>query len=176
MKLYTIKRKKLSSRFWEINILSGRKTTTTTESALEKLRCISAGGAKRLFITLQTLLAKRIWMPGLKKIKIRGVANLNFPISLGRRCPSINRWRVRNILFVVMMYSWRHDELFDVMTCFWRHDIFLTSWRTAWCYDELCNVMRNFLTSWRVFDVMTNVLTSWRALRRHDVLWRHDKY
>ena len=59
MKLYTKKEKKLSGRFWEINILSEKLTTTTTttttddgrrttdESALEKLRCLSAGGAKK---------------------------------------------------------------------------------------------------------------------------------
>ena len=58
MKLYTKKEKKLSGSFWEINILSEKLTTTTTdddrrrrrrttdESALEKLRCLSAGGAK----------------------------------------------------------------------------------------------------------------------------------
>ena len=57
MKLYTKKEKKLSGSFWEINILSEKLTTTTTdddrrrrttdESALEKLRCLSAGGAKK---------------------------------------------------------------------------------------------------------------------------------
>ena len=61
MKLYTKKEKKLSGSFWEINILSEKLTTTdddgrrttddgrrrkTDESALEKLRCLSAGGAK----------------------------------------------------------------------------------------------------------------------------------
>ena len=55
MKLYTKKEKKLSGSFWEINILSEKLTTTdddrrrrrrtTDESALEKLRCLSAGGA-----------------------------------------------------------------------------------------------------------------------------------
>ena len=60
-KLYTKKEKKLSGSFWEINILSEKLTTTTTttdddddedgrrttdKSALEKLRCLSAGGAK----------------------------------------------------------------------------------------------------------------------------------
>ena len=50
MKLYTKKEKKLSGSFWEINILSEKLTTTTTdESALEKLRCLSAGGAKKLW-------------------------------------------------------------------------------------------------------------------------------
>ena len=56
-KLYTKKEKKLSGSFWEINILSEKLTTTdddrrrrrtTDESALEKLRCLSAGGAKKL--------------------------------------------------------------------------------------------------------------------------------
>ena len=61
-KLYTKKEKKLSGSFWEINILSEKLTTTTTtttdddedgrrttdESALEKLRCLSAGGAKKV--------------------------------------------------------------------------------------------------------------------------------
>ena len=54
MKLYTKKEKKLSGSFWEINILSEKLTTTddgrrrtTDESALEKLRCLSAGGAKK---------------------------------------------------------------------------------------------------------------------------------
>ena len=48
-KLYTKKEKKLSGSFWEINILSEKLTPTTTdESALEKLRCLSAGGAKKL--------------------------------------------------------------------------------------------------------------------------------
>ena len=56
-KLYTKKEKKLSDSFWEINILSEKLTTTdddrrrrrrtTDESALEKLRCLSAGGAKK---------------------------------------------------------------------------------------------------------------------------------
>ena len=54
-KLYTKKEKKLSGSFWEINILSEKLTTTdddgrrrtTDESALEKLRCLSAGGAKK---------------------------------------------------------------------------------------------------------------------------------
>ena len=54
-KLYTKKETKLSGSFWEINILSeklttdddGRRRTTTDESALEKLRCLSAGGAKK---------------------------------------------------------------------------------------------------------------------------------
>ena len=50
------KKKKLSDSFWEIKLLieklttddDGRRTTTTTdESALEKLRCLSAGGAKK---------------------------------------------------------------------------------------------------------------------------------
>ena len=47
-------RKKLSDSFWEIKLLiekltttDGRRTTTTDESALEKLRCLSAGGAKK---------------------------------------------------------------------------------------------------------------------------------
>ena len=62
-KLYTKKEKKLSDSFWEINILSEKLTTddddddddgrrrrrrTTDESALEKLRCLSAGGAKKV--------------------------------------------------------------------------------------------------------------------------------
>ena len=69
-KLYTKKEKKLSGSFWEINILSekvdadddddddGRRTTddgrrrTTDESALEKLRCLSAGGAKNVYFWL----------------------------------------------------------------------------------------------------------------------------
>ena len=46
-KLYTKKEKKLRGSFWEINILS-EKLTTTDKSALEKLRCLSAGGAKKL--------------------------------------------------------------------------------------------------------------------------------
>ena len=54
------KEKKLSDSFWEIKLLieklttdDGRRTTdddgrrTTDESALEKLRCLSAGGAKK---------------------------------------------------------------------------------------------------------------------------------
>ena len=59
MKLYTKQEKKLSGSFWEINILSEKLTTTTTtddrrrrrttdESALEKLRCLLAGGAKKV--------------------------------------------------------------------------------------------------------------------------------
>ena len=44
-KLYTKNEQKLSGSFWEINILS-EKLTTMDESALEKLRCLSAGGAK----------------------------------------------------------------------------------------------------------------------------------
>ena len=62
-KLYTKKEKKLSGSFWEINILSEKLTTTTTdddedgrrttdESALEKLRCLSAGGTKNLLLIL----------------------------------------------------------------------------------------------------------------------------
>ena len=45
------KEKKLSDSFWEIKLLIEKlttdgRTTTTDESALEKLRCLSAGGAK----------------------------------------------------------------------------------------------------------------------------------
>ena len=62
-KLYTKKDKKLSGSFWEINILSEKLTTTTDdgrqttdESALEKLRCLSAGGAKKFpYINLRKL-------------------------------------------------------------------------------------------------------------------------
>ena len=60
-KLYTKKEKKLSGSFWEINISSEKLTTTTDdddddgrrttdESALEKLRCLSAGGAKKVVL------------------------------------------------------------------------------------------------------------------------------
>ena len=53
------KEKKLSDSFWEIKLLIEKLTTTdddddddgrrtTDESALEKLRCLSAGGAKKL--------------------------------------------------------------------------------------------------------------------------------
>ena len=57
-KLYTKKEKKLSGSFWEIHISSEKLTMTMTdddawrttdESSLEKLRCLSAGGAKKLF-------------------------------------------------------------------------------------------------------------------------------
>ena len=47
------KEKKLSDSFWEIKLLIEKLTTddgrrtTTDESALEKLRCLSAGGAKK---------------------------------------------------------------------------------------------------------------------------------
>ena len=40
------KEKKLSDSFWEIKLLI-ENLTTTDESALEKLRCLSAGGAKK---------------------------------------------------------------------------------------------------------------------------------
>ena len=46
------KEKKLSGSFWEIIILSEKLTTTTDESALEKLRCLSAGGAKKSYRTV----------------------------------------------------------------------------------------------------------------------------
>ena len=48
-KLYTKEEKKISGSFWEIYILSEKLTTTTTtdESALENLRCLSAGGANK---------------------------------------------------------------------------------------------------------------------------------
>ena len=58
-KLYTKKEKKLSGSFWEINILSEKLTTTddgrrtTDASALEKLRCLSAGGAKKMKICME---------------------------------------------------------------------------------------------------------------------------
>ena len=50
------KEKKLSDSFWEIKLLIEKLTTddgrtdgrTTDESALEKLRCLSAGGAKKI--------------------------------------------------------------------------------------------------------------------------------
>ena len=55
MKLHAKKEKKLSDSFWEIKLLIEKLTTTddgrrrtTDESALEKLRCLSAGGAKKL--------------------------------------------------------------------------------------------------------------------------------
>ena len=60
-KLYTKQEKKLSGSFWEIIILSEKLTTTTDddrrrrttdESALEKLRGLSAGGAKNVKIVL----------------------------------------------------------------------------------------------------------------------------
>ena len=45
------KEKKLSDSFWEIKLLIEKLTTdgrrTTNELALEKLRCLSAGGAKK---------------------------------------------------------------------------------------------------------------------------------
>ena len=59
IKLHAKEEKKLSNSFWEIKILSEKLTTdddgrrrrrrrrTTDESALEKLRCHSAGGAKK---------------------------------------------------------------------------------------------------------------------------------
>ena len=48
-KLYTKKEKRLSGRFYEINILSEKLTPPTTdESALEKLRCIPTGGDKNV--------------------------------------------------------------------------------------------------------------------------------
>ena len=52
-KLHAKKEKKLSDSFWEIKFLIEKLTTddgrrrTTDESALEKLRCLSAGGAKK---------------------------------------------------------------------------------------------------------------------------------
>ena len=44
------KENKLSGHFWEINHLSEKLPTTTDESALEKLGCHSAGGAKKNYI------------------------------------------------------------------------------------------------------------------------------
>ena len=56
-KLHAKKEKKLSDSFWEIKLLieklttdgrtDGRRRRTTDDSALEKLRCLSAGGAKK---------------------------------------------------------------------------------------------------------------------------------
>ena len=53
------KEKKLSASFWEIKLLIEKLTTddddrrrrrrTTDESALEKLRCLSAGGANKKY-------------------------------------------------------------------------------------------------------------------------------
>ena len=58
MKLHAKEEKKLSNSFWEIKILSEKLTTdgrrtddgrqTTDESSLEKLRCLPAGGAKKI--------------------------------------------------------------------------------------------------------------------------------
>ena len=41
------KGKKLSSRFWEMNILSD--TLTTDDEALEKLRCLPAGATNKTY-------------------------------------------------------------------------------------------------------------------------------
>ena len=45
--MHTKKEKKLSDHFWEIQLLSEKLTPTTDDSALEKLRCLSAGGANK---------------------------------------------------------------------------------------------------------------------------------
>ena len=68
------KEKKLSGHFWEINHLSEklmtdddrRRRRTTDESVLEKLRCHSAGGAKKLesvrtLLKITLYLGSHIW-------------------------------------------------------------------------------------------------------------------
>ena len=50
-KLHAKKEKKLSDSFWEIfnwKVDDGRRTT---DESLEKLRCLSAGGAKNVFVS-----------------------------------------------------------------------------------------------------------------------------
>ena len=57
--------KKLSGRFWEINILSEKLTPTTDESALEKVRGISAAGANNkqmcLKLSLVIVVSDKYW-------------------------------------------------------------------------------------------------------------------
>ena len=53
MKPHTKEEVQLSGRSWEINVLCEKLTDdrrTTDKSALEKLRCHSAGGAKKRYI------------------------------------------------------------------------------------------------------------------------------